>query len=412
MKKLLLLILLFAGLKGYSQCIQNTNSLLFNGTSNYVSFSNDNNLEITDSITVEAWIYPTTFAINVFDGTIFCKHSWTNVNEQGYVLRAGGSGQVSFNLAGVDTLGTILSWQDLQSPVNAIALNTWSHVAGTFDGDSMRLFINGVQVASQAMYGTIVPSTSFPQSIGKISDTGSGQTRYWTGRLDEIRVWHRALSAAELDSNRNHHIDPLLANNLVGYWRFNEGVGTTAADLSPSGNDGFVNGATWIPQVPFSQAAATPIIIPNGNTMTCFPAGSAYQWNLVSGGSLAIPGATQQAYTATLNGSYSVTITDSLGCTATSTTYIITGVTGLLELSKNVTASILNIDGKLTVTFADGTIIKNAILFDVNGKTIQAVDNGKSNIVSFDSNVLANGIYILQLNSAKGNYSSKISLGK
>ena len=398
---------------GYSQtCIQNTNSLLYNGSSSYVSFSNDNNLEITDSITVEAWVYATSWALNVYQGTIFCKHSWS-AGEQGYVLRAGGTGQLSFNLAGIDTIGTILSWQDLVSPSNVLTLNTWYHVAGTFDGDSMRLFVNGVQVASRAMYGTIVPSTAFPQSIGKISDTGiAGQTRYWTGRLDEIRVWHRALNGAELDANRNHHIDPLTANNLVGYWRFNEGTGTNTVDLSTSGNDGTLSGATWITQVPFSQAAATPIIIPNGITMTCFPSGSGYQWNYISSGSTPIPNATQQVYVATQNGSYTVTITDSLGCTATSGPYIITGVVGILELAKDATVSVINTNGKLTVTFPDGTIIKQAILFDATGKTIQTSETGKTNTTAFATTALADGIYILQVNSAKGNYSTKIYLGK
>lgn len=409
MKKNLLILLVLLGSNVFSQtCVPNTNSLQFNGSSNYVSFTSDNNLQITDSITVEAWIYPTTWASNPYQGTIFCKHSWTAAGgEQGYVLRAGGTGQLSFNIAGKDSLGTLLSWQDLLSPVNALTLNTWTHVAGTFDGDSMRLFVNGVRIASKVMHGKIVPSTAFKPSISRISDTGSGQTRYWIGRLDEIRVWSRALSAGELLAHKGNHIDTTGANRLVGYWRLNEGTGTLTSDLSASGNNGTLNGPTWTTFVPFSNVLSQRYVIPTGLLLTCLPAAVTYQWLL---GANPILNATSQTYTATQNGNYSVIASDSNGCSITAGPYAVTSIVGILELENNVNVNIINANGNLVINFLDGTIINQATLFDVSGRMIQSIE--KSREAKFTSSALSNGVYILKISTDKGTYSKNIYLGK
>ena len=80
----------------------------------------------------------------------------------------------------------------------ALAANTWTHLAGTYDGATMRLYVNGVQVASRAQTGAIATSTN-PLQIG--GDSIYGQ--YFAGQIDEIRVYNRALSAAEVQSDMN-----------------------------------------------------------------------------------------------------------------------------------------------------------------------------------------------------------------
>ncbi len=407
MKRNLLIILLLFAIKGFSQnCVPNTNSLSFNGSSNYVSFTTDNNLQISDSITVEAWIYATSWAINPYQGTIFCKHGWST-GEQGYVLRAGGTGQLSFNLAGVDSVGTLLGWQDLVSPINTLTLNTWYHVAGTFDGDSIRLFVNGIQIASKLMHGTIVPSIAFPASIGKISDSNVAQTRYWTGRLDEIRVWHRALAAAEILAHKANHIDTAGANNLVGYWRFNEGSGTLTNDLSSSGNNGTLNGTTWNNVVPFTNTVSTHYVIPTGAILTCQPSAPFYQW-LLNGAP--ILNATQQVYTATQIGNYAVIASDANGCSITSASYTVTSAVGMMELAQNVNVNIANADGKISFSFLDGTTISQAHLYDVSGRLLRSSERGKVGI--FDSSNLPHGMYILYISTDKNNYSKNIYIGR
>src|SRR5439155_11542233 len=79
---------------------------------------------------------------------------------------------------------------------SALTANTWAHLAATYDGATMRLYVNGVQVASRAQTGAIATSTN-PLQIG--GDSLYGQ--YFAGRIDEVRIYNRALSAAEIQSD-------------------------------------------------------------------------------------------------------------------------------------------------------------------------------------------------------------------
>jgi hypothetical protein len=85
----------------------------------------------------------------------------------------------------------------------ALTTNTWTHLAGTYDGTTLRLYVNGVQVSSRAQTGAIAVSTN-PLQIG--GDTFYGQ--YFQGQIDEIRVYNRALSAAQIQSDMNTPITP------------------------------------------------------------------------------------------------------------------------------------------------------------------------------------------------------------
>jgi hypothetical protein len=69
-------------------------------------------------------------------------------------------------------------------------------VAGTYDGTTLRLFINGGQVASVAVSGAI-PSSAGVLRIGGNSLWGE----FFQGRIDEVRIYNRALSASEIQTN-------------------------------------------------------------------------------------------------------------------------------------------------------------------------------------------------------------------
>lgn len=372
----------------------------FNGSA-YVGFNSQTNLILTSAVTVEAWIYPTSFGFAPSQGTIFCKHSWSSGPEQGYVLRAGGQGEVEFNLAGVDTDGVNVSWQFATTPINTIQLNEWNHVAGTFDGHVICVYVNGILSASTIFEGTIEASNAYPAAIGALSDLGQFMSRYWNGEIDELRVWDRALSSSELVSNMNSHIDPSTQTGLVGYYRFNELTGTTVNDLSTSANIGTANSASFNVNVPWSQSAAVPTLFPSGNTLTSSPAVT-YQWNV---NNTPIPNAVTQQWTATQNGSYTVTITDSIGCQATSLPYIITGV-GLMEIDGN-TVTVVIADHTANIS-TDAKILTEIRLSDVQGKTVSVHRINHDNEASVDLNGLQSGVYMLIVNSDKGSSVQRI----
>jgi hydrogenase maturation factor HypE len=76
---------------------------------------------------------------------------------------------------------------------SALPLNVWSHLAGSYDGSTLRLYVNGVQVATQALTGSLVTSSGALR-IGGNSVWGE----YFSGLVDEVRVYNRALSPAEI----------------------------------------------------------------------------------------------------------------------------------------------------------------------------------------------------------------------
>ena len=77
-----------------------------------------------------------------------------------------------------------------------LANNTWTHLATTYDGATLRLYVNGVQVASKAQTGSLATSAS-PLTIG--GDPLDGQ--YFKGRIDEVRVYRAALSQSEIQAD-------------------------------------------------------------------------------------------------------------------------------------------------------------------------------------------------------------------
>jgi hypothetical protein len=81
---------------------------------------------------------------------------------------------------------------------SAVPANSWTHLAATYDGAMVRLYVNGVQVSSHAQTGAISSSAN-PVQIG--GDTIYGQ--YFQGRIDEVRIYNRALSQAEIQTDMN-----------------------------------------------------------------------------------------------------------------------------------------------------------------------------------------------------------------
>src|SRR5207237_2837648 len=80
--------------------------------------------------------------------------------------------------------------QNVMAP-SGLAVNTWTHLAATFDGTMVRLYVNGVQVASQAQ-ATPLRTTTGTLQIG--ADSYAGEN--FAGRIDEVRIYNRALTAA------------------------------------------------------------------------------------------------------------------------------------------------------------------------------------------------------------------------
>ena len=158
-------------------------ALAFNGTNALVSVPSSSSLQLTGAMTLEAWIRPTTVSAQ-----------WRDVIYKGndnYFLEG------TSNRSGRPAAGASV-WSANLYGTSALAVNTWTHLATTYDGATMKLYVNGTLVASGARSGALETSGN-PLQIG--GDSIYGQ--YFAGSIDEVRVYNTALGEAQIRTDMN-----------------------------------------------------------------------------------------------------------------------------------------------------------------------------------------------------------------
>jgi choice-of-anchor A domain-containing protein len=212
-------------------------ALYFDGQNDMVSIPNSSSLNFTNKLTVETWIHPTSPSPMVQN--VVCKA--TEADNSGYIFPRTDDGWQSFSF----WLKINNQWQIITAPFNRF--NQWTHVAATYDGLFMKIFLNGIEVASLAAPGTITQNTN-ALSIGQ--QPSAFLNEYYKGGVDELRLWNRTLSQCEIMNNMNCQLNGAnngLANqsDLSAYYRFNQGLlgannssVTTLIDSSGHSNNG------------------------------------------------------------------------------------------------------------------------------------------------------------------------------
>jgi uncharacterized repeat protein (TIGR02543 family) len=165
-------------------------ALSFNGTNAWVTISDAPSLDLTTGLTLEAWIFPTTTT-----GTrdIVIKEG-NNVDIYNLYAR---------NWRGRPEVNVFVGGTNWVAEGTALAANVWTHVAGTYDGSVVRLFVNGVLVASTTVSGPIATSTG-PLRIGGNSLWGE----YFQGVIDNVRIYNHALTAAQIQTDMETPVTP------------------------------------------------------------------------------------------------------------------------------------------------------------------------------------------------------------
>jgi concanavalin A-like lectin/glucanase superfamily protein len=161
-------------------------ALSFNGTTAKVTVPDAPSLRLTSGMTLEAWVFPTVAVPSLWKDLVY-------KGNDNYYLSAGSC------CSGRPVGGGIFagSYGEVYGTSN-IAANTWTHLATTYDGTTLRLYVNGVQVASTAQTGALSTSAN-PLTIG--GDPIYGQ--FFAGRIDEVRVYSSALTAAQIQTDMN-----------------------------------------------------------------------------------------------------------------------------------------------------------------------------------------------------------------
>ncbi len=135
----------------------------------------------TVPFSLAAWVYP-----QRADGVIIGKYN--HGVEGAYYLGISNDGRIQFHRE--------VRPYDIASP-NALPFARWSHVAATYDGATMRIYVNGALVGSMSSSGGMdsAPNTSI--TIGAYYEQGSF-TRFFSGMLDDVRIYRRALGSDEV----------------------------------------------------------------------------------------------------------------------------------------------------------------------------------------------------------------------
>jgi uncharacterized protein (TIGR03437 family) len=166
--------------------------IAFNGTTSYVDLGNPTPLQFTGSKTVEAWINAA--ADPADDGQIIAKS-----DGYGWQFKTSpDTGPHTFGLGVSPNSGSLIQ----RYSTSVRSLNTWYHVAGVYDAvsGSLNIYVNGV-LNSGVLTGTI-PLSQFNQNVNVNIGRRTGGF-YFSGIIDEVRIYNRALSAAEIQTDMN-----------------------------------------------------------------------------------------------------------------------------------------------------------------------------------------------------------------
>ena len=166
-------------------------ALQFNGTNSMVVVKDAPSLDLTTGMTLEAWVDPTSFSNSGgnWDAAIAKEHV-NSSNDIAYALYAA---------AGTGTppaVHILVNGKDYGAQGSSVLpLNTWTFLAGTYDGTTLRIYVNGNLVGSTAVSGSIITTTD-PLKIG-----GDWSNEMFTGIIDNVRIYNQALSQAQIQAD-------------------------------------------------------------------------------------------------------------------------------------------------------------------------------------------------------------------
>ena len=165
-------------------------ALSFNGSSARVTVPDSASLDLTTGMTLMAWISP---AASTSWRTVVLKET---SNDLAYALYASSD---------TNRPGVWITTNSTQSIAGTapLAVNMWTHLAATYDGGTLRVYVNGAQVGSKAVTQSMLISTG-PLQIGGNAVWGE----YFSGLIDDVRVYNRALTSAEIANVMNTAVAP------------------------------------------------------------------------------------------------------------------------------------------------------------------------------------------------------------
>jgi hypothetical protein len=219
---------------------RNVAALSLDGNEDYVAVNDAATLDLNNSLTIEAWIKLN--ATSSFRGVV---EKWNDDGSQRSYNFQVYDGILTFHASSVGD-----SWDMVTG--STLSVGQWYHVAVTYNGTDMQLYLNGVPDGNPAPHSGGILNSTARLTIGSKDNSGD----WFDGLIDEVRIFDYVRTQEEIQSTMNQ---PLAGSEagLAAYYRFDElenlGVGgdgltDDVRDLSGNGNHGdLVGDATLVP---------------------------------------------------------------------------------------------------------------------------------------------------------------------
>ncbi|HWB33937.1 MAG TPA: LamG domain-containing protein [Candidatus Paceibacterota bacterium] len=221
-------------------------ALSFNGSSQYVDVPLTVNYP---AFTVSAWFNAASLSVS---NSRIVANDHTDNDNKGFQLMFNNGGATGFFDVGNGSTEGRATWSQ------TLSAGTWYHYVGVYDGAHVYAYINGTQVASASYAGGAIASSAYDINIARNPQYAGD---YFSGTVDDVRIYKRALSPSEVaamytaaipagkvmvnTSSANLSVDNSLSSGLVTLWTFDGSdlTTTTATDRSGQGNSGTLTGS-------------------------------------------------------------------------------------------------------------------------------------------------------------------------
>jgi len=303
--------------------------------------------------------------------------------------------------------------------IGDVQTGAWQYYALTYDGSFMRLFIDGEQVDSIAASGQLGNSTGdlqigYSEWNGGVS--GVPDRFELLGQLDEVGLWNRKLETQEIQCIKNTRISEL-SNGLLAYFNFNQGIPvsdntsmTSVQNSLPLGDadlSGFALNGTVSNFVQGNSYGVNTSVVQSGISLIAQNISATYQWVNCTTNQL-IPGAVNQSYTPSVNGSYAAIITQ-CGISDTSACFTINNV-GLNEI-KNDSEMLIYPNpatSSISIKFPVNAEVIQVRIFNLLGELISNKMFEGNEIIVHDISNLSSGSYTVEVKSDNKSWQKKL----
>ena len=203
----------------------NGSALEFNGTDGSVEIPLTDELNFTgENASFSLW-----FKLNEVgdEGTML-------FNRMKYILNINGHGKISLGFYNPTWSSVIINWTD------RVIDTDWHNVVATYDGSSLKLYLDG------NLMKTTVTSGEINSSSSNVIIGNQSSQRFFPALIDQVAIYTSTLSDQEIIDIYNNTPDPGTGNqDLISQWKLNENSGSVAFD-SESTNNGVITGAQWV----------------------------------------------------------------------------------------------------------------------------------------------------------------------